>query len=319
MHAQVAVAASLVKGPTRTGSDQTSLPMACPMTVRCAAFDMVLSPQASRGALLGGQRLRFGYAPAMPLETDPKNIVGSIIKAVKLLDSFSADRREVSLGEFTRETGYNKTTAYRILQTLVSVGWLMRGPSGGYRLGMPVLLLGAIARADLDLRNEALPFMQQLADEFGDTAFLMVPGPQGAVTIETIVGRNPVRVHGVTVGSVLPYHVAAGPVVLAAFGPDLEAQVIDGERGKLTPHTTVAKAALRAKFARVREEGFALSVEDFIDDVAAVAAPVLDSDGVPIASLSLGGPANRFAEPLLSQMVERVMEFAQTLSSRMNA
>jgi DNA-binding IclR family transcriptional regulator len=259
------------------------------------------------------------YALIVELDTDPKNIVGSIIKASRLLDVFSNDRREVFLGDFIRETGYNKTTAYRLLQTMVSAGWLTRCPSGGYRLGMRVLLLGAIARADLDLRNEALPFMRQLAEEFGDTAFLMVPGPQGAVTIETVVGRNPVRVHGVTVGSVLPYHVAAGPVVIAAFSSRIEKDVLAADRVKLTPATTVAKAALRAKYAEARSLGYSVSIEDYIDEVAAVAAPVLDATGAPIASLSVGGPASRFTEPLLSQVIDRVVVFAKELSSRMNS
>ncbi|MET8352483.1 IclR family transcriptional regulator [Micromonospora sp. NPDC005206] len=255
----------------------------------------------------------------MELDTDPKNIVGSIIKASRLLDVFSNDRREVFLGDFIKETGYNKTTAYRLLQTMVSAGWLARCPSGGYRLGMRVLLLGAIARADLDLRNEALPFMRQLAEEFGDTAFLMVPGPQGAVTIETVVGRNPVRVHGVTVGSVLPYHVAAGPVVIAAFSPSIEEEVLTAHRVRLTPATTVGKADLRAKFAEVRKLGYSVSIEDYIDDVAAVAAPILDAAGAPIASLSMGGPASRFTGPLLSQVVDRVAASAKALSARMNS
>lgn len=255
----------------------------------------------------------------MSAETDPKNIVGSIIKASRLLDSFSAERREVSLGEFTRETGYNKTTAYRLLQTLVSVGWLVRSASGGYRLGMPLLLLGAIARADLDLRNEAVPFMQQLAHEFGDTSFLMVPGPAGAVTIEVVVGQNPVRVHGVTVGSVLPYHAAAGPIVLAAFSPKIEEATLATDRARLTPATTVTKTDLRTRYAAVREAGYTVSREDYISDVAAVAAPVLDVSGAPVASLSLGGPAQRYAEPLLAQMVQRVCEYAQALSARMSA
>jgi DNA-binding IclR family transcriptional regulator len=255
----------------------------------------------------------------MEPELDPKNIVGSIIKASRLLDLFSTERREVSLGEFTRETGFNKTTAYRLLQTLVAAGWLVRSGSGGYRLGTRLLVLGAIARSDLDLRTEALPAMQKLADEFGDTAFLMVPGPQGAVTIETVVGTNPVRVHGLSVGSVLPYHVAAGPVVLAAFSPTLEADVLAGERPRFTPNTAVAKTALRARFAEVREQGYALSMEDYIDDVAAVAAPVLGPDGVAVAALSVGGPANRFTAQMRSATVARVVQYARELSERLNS
>lgn len=259
------------------------------------------------------------YARAVSQELDPKNIVGSIIKASRLLDLFTMERREVSLGEFTSESGYNKTTAYRLLQTLVTAGWLVRSAAGGYRLGTRPLVLGAIARTDLELRNEALPYMQELADEFGDTAFLMVPGPQGAVTIETVAGGNPVRVHGLSLGSVLPYHVAAAPVVLAAFSPKIEAEVLGGDLKRYTGKTTVTKVALRAKFAEVRERGFATSMEDYADDVAAVAAPVLAADGTAIAALSVGGPANRFTDLLRAVTLARVMEYARALSTRMNS
>lgn len=250
-------------------------------------------------------------------ENDPKNIVSSILKAGRLLESFSVDRREVSLGEFTHETGLNKTTTYRLLQTLVTSGFLVRSSSGGYRLGMRLLYLGAIARADLDLRSAALPLMRGLADEFGDTAFLMIPGTKGAVTIETVVGRNPLRIHGVTVGTVLPYHVAAGPVVIAAFAPEIEARTLSSERAKLTPHTMTAATTLKKRFADVREAGFALSTEDYVVDVAAVAAPVLDDQGVAIAAISVGGAASTFREPRLAEIVKRVQYMAKKLSTGM--
>lgn len=257
------------------------------------------------------------YTEHMPTDVDPKNVVGSIIKASRLLERFTLERREISLNEFAREAGYNKTTTYRLLQTLISAGWLVRSETGAYRLGTRLLVLGAIARADLDLRNEAMPYMQALSDDFGDTAFLMVPGDHGAVTIEAVQGRNPVRVHGVGVGTILPYYVAAGPVVLAAFSPELEAEVLADQRTRFTKQTTIAKGALRAKFAHVREVGYSVSLEDYIDDVAAVAAPVLDPAGTPIAALSVGGPANHFDEPLLSRVVERVLAMAEQLSEKM--
>lgn len=255
----------------------------------------------------------------MESSADPKNIVGSVLKATRLLDSFSVERPEVTLSEFTHDTGLNKTTVYRLLQTLLSCGWLTRTKSGGYQLGMPLLYLGAIARGNLDLRNEALPLMRQLSDEFGDTSFLMIPGPQGAVTIELVVGRNPVRIHGVTVGSVLPYHVAAGPVAIAAFTPEIEARVLESEPARLTSRTLASRDDLTRHFARVRETGYVVSVEDYIEEVAAVAAPVLNGDGIAIAALSLGGPANRFQDPMLSRAVERVCAMAKELSGRMSA
>lgn len=246
---------------------------------------------------------------------DPKSVVGSIVKASRLLELYSLARREISLNEFAAEAGYNKTTAYRLLQTLVATGCLVRSSSGGYRLGTRLLVLGAIAYADLDLRNEALPHMRSLSDQFGDTAFLMIPGPQGAVTVEATEGGNPVRVNGVGVGTILPYYVAAGPVVLAAFSPTIEAEVLASNRRRYTESSKITKADLSAKFAKVRSAGYAFSYEDFAKDIAAVAAPIFGPAGEPIASLSIGGPANHFVEPVLSEMIDRVREAALKLSA----
>lgn len=255
----------------------------------------------------------------METDVDPKNIVGSIIKGSRLLDLYTTERRELSLSEFATETGFNKTTTYRLLQTLVAVGWLVRSASGGYRLGTRLLVLGAIARADLDLRREALPLMHQLADELGDTAFLMVPGPQGAVIIETVVGDNPVQVAGLTPGSVLPFHVAAGPVALAAFNPEVETSLLALPHRQFTSHTATSEADLRRKLQDTRDQGYALSVEDYVEGVAAVAAPVLGTDGVAVAALSVGGPLASFSDARREHTITLVVEAAATLSGCLNA
>lgn len=252
-------------------------------------------------------------------KNDPKNIVGSIIKGSRLLDLYTLDRREITLAEFAVEAGFNKTTTYRLLQTLVAAGWLTRSGAGGYRLGSRLLVLGAIARADLDLRQEALPFMHRLADELGDTAFLMVPGPDGAVIIETVVGANPVQVNGLTPGAVLPYHVAAGPIALAAFSREAGARALAAERRRFTERTTTDLDDLEAKFSQARRQGHVLSLEDYIDGVAAVAAPVCGIDGEAVAALSVGGPINRFTEGMRDRTVQLVTELAAQLSERINA
>jgi DNA-binding IclR family transcriptional regulator len=108
-------------------------------------------------------------------------------------------------------------------------------------------------------------------------------------------------------------------VVLAAYAPEIEAEVLAGERVRLTPRSTVAKTAVRVKFAEVRRAGYAVSIEDYMTDVSAVAAPVLDASGRAIASLSVGGPANRFTEPGLDQIIAKVKEFADELSSKMDS
>lgn len=248
-----------------------------------------------------------------------RNLVGSVLKAVTLLDSFSVDRSVVTLHDVTADTGMNKTTAYRLLQTLVAAGVVVRADNGGYRLGPKILHLGAIARADLDLRAEALPLMQELAAEFGDTAFLMVPGESGAVTIEVLGGASPVRIHGIVAGTVLPYHVAAGPTVIAAFRPEVEERLLASSPEPVTARTLTTPDDLVARLERVRRDGYAVSAGDFIDEIAAVGAPVRDDSGEVVGALSLGGPASHFGAGHLERIIERVRAAAAELSVRLGA
>jgi DNA-binding IclR family transcriptional regulator len=119
---------------------------------------------------------------------------------------------------------------------------------------------------------------------------------------------------------VLPYHVAAGPVVIAAFSPEIERRVLSVPRTQLTGQTITGKRDLRNRFAEVRESGYALSNEDYVDEVSAVAAPVIGPDGVAVGSLSLGGPATRFRdEALLKAMIKSVVEAAAEVTRRMGS
>ncbi|MBD5831125.1 IclR family transcriptional regulator [Janibacter melonis] len=249
----------------------------------------------------------------MNADSSSKSTVGSVVKAARLLELFSMDQPEMTLGELTAGSGYNKTTTHRLLQTLVGVGWLVRAEGGGYRLGGQLLALGGIARAGIDLRAEALPVLRHLAHELGDTAFLMVPGRVGAVMIESVVGSNPLQVHGLTAGSILPYHVAAGPVVLVAYSPELEEAVLAGDRVAYTEHTVCDVEALRTRLAEVRKAGYAVSREDYIVGVGAVAAPVLAADGTPVASLSMGGPVSQFEGERLERAIGLVAQAAEDL------
>lgn len=251
-------------------------------------------------------------------QPDQKNVVSSVLKACSLLECFSFERRELTLADLSEETGLNKTTAHRLLQTLVQAGWLRRGPSATYRLTMHVFSIGAIARADLSLHEEALPQLRKLAAEFGDTAYLMIRGEQGAICVDRVEGDSPIKVSSVGVGSVLPYHAAAGPMALLAWDDDLERRLArHSELERFTNATTVDVDALRSRLARIREDGYVVSQEDFLKGVSAVAAPVHDADGHVIATVSLGGTVQRFREPRLEQIVTAVCDAAAEVSQRL--
>ncbi|WP_329236753.1 IclR family transcriptional regulator [Actinoallomurus sp. NBC_01490] len=248
---------------------------------------------------------------------DPKNLVVSVLKACQLMECFTREKPNLTLTDLTAATGMNKTTVHRLASTLIRAGWLTRGDGATYRLTMRPFRVGAVALAELSLRGEAVPFLRGLADRFGDTAYLMIPGQEGAVCVDMVQGNNPVRVNTVGVGTVLPYHTAAGPVVMLAFSAELRERWLARTLDQYTSNTLVDAQTLTDHLDKVVRDGYAISEEDYLYGVGAVAAPVFDAQDEIAATLSLGGVNDGFRGSRLLEIIEAVTSSARELSARL--
>ncbi|TDC58442.1 IclR family transcriptional regulator [Actinomadura sp. KC345] len=250
-------------------------------------------------------------------DIDPKNLVGSVLKACQLMECFTRENPSLTLTDLTSATGMNKTTVHRLAATLIRAGWLARGDGATYRLTMRPFRVGAVALADLSLRNEAEPFLRHLADRFGDTAYLMIPGLEGAICVDLRQGNNPVSVNTVGVGTVLPYHTAAGPVVLLAYSDELRERWLGRDLDPYTSHTLTDIREIGERLDGVVRDGYAISEEDYLYGVGAVAAPVRDAQDDVVATLSLGGVNAGFRGRRLLEIIEEVTSAARGLSTRL--
>lgn len=249
---------------------------------------------------------------------DQRNYVGSVLKACRLMAYFDHQRPDLTLAEIAERSGMNKTTVYRLLNTLVMAGWLARGDGNSYRPTMRVFQIGSVALASTTLPAEAKPLLRELAENFGDTAYLMVPSGRHAVCIDAVTGDSPVTVSAVAIGSSLPLHAAAGPVTMLAFVPGLlEEELAHHDREPFTPGTVTEAEDLRALVTRVRDQGYAVSEGDFLSDVAAVAAPVFGPDGSCVGTISLGGTVDRIRGQRAAAILDAVRGAAERLTSRL--
>jgi DNA-binding IclR family transcriptional regulator len=211
-----------------------------------------------------------------------------ISKVVTLLDAFTPAAPELSLGELAKITGLPVSTTYRLASELVAWGGLERAGGGtGYRVGMRLWELGALAPRGATLREVALPFMQDLYQATQENVHLAVLDGHEALYVDTITGRGSVRVRSRR-GGRLPLHATGVGKVLLAYAPEqLLHEVVGAGLRRFTPHTVVAPGHLRRALADVRRTGTATTSEEMTLGSRSVASPVLDAGGTCVAALAV--------------------------------
>ncbi len=226
----------------------------------------------------------------------PARSVGSVARALALLDELAASESDLGVSELARRIGVNASTASRLLATLEQDGYVARDPRGPYRLGLKLVALGDRALARLDIRELARPSLEELTAATGETATLSVPGEHTAVTVDFVPSALSVTSVARLGRPSVAHATAAGKVMLAfalAFAEDPVAEA--GELVRFTDRTITDPAALATELQAVREHGYAEAVGEREPDLAALAAPVLGRAGVLVAIVGLQGPASRLS------------------------
>ncbi len=233
----------------------------------------------------------------------PRRPVGSVTRAIALLDALADSDAGLGVNELARRIGVNASTASRLLATLESSGLVERTAGGPYRLGLRLVALSDRVLGQLDVRQRARPLLTRLAEQTGETATLSVPSGGEAVTVDFVPGASSV-VSMARVGRPSILHATAVGKIVLAFGADSGSEAGAGSAsgagaGAAAPLTAYTERtitdpdALRAEIATVRERGYAEAIGEREPDLGAVAVPVLGRGSELEAIIGIQGPASR--------------------------
>jgi DNA-binding IclR family transcriptional regulator len=234
-------------------------------------------------------------------------------RAFAVLDLFAADHPEWGTSEVARAAGLPVPTAHRILAALAGREYLARDErTRRFRLGPAALALGDRARAMLDLRQAALPVLRRLARQTDETALLTVPSSDRdrSVCLERVESSQPLRL-SVEAGRRLPLHAGASQKALLAFLAEDEIERVVAEPlERLCRATITNPQALRTNLREIRDQGWALSLEETNVGVWGVAVPLLDEHGLAEAALGLAGPSARHSPETVGDHLEHLVNGA---------
>ena len=142
--------------------------------------------------------------------------LGSVERAVALLEALAAADGPQGTNELARRTGINASTVSRVLATLREAGFVDREPGGQrWQLGLRLVHLGNAALARLDLRDLARPLLEQLVRETGETATLSLPAQGEGVTVDFAPSPHSVSSRAEIGRASVAHATAVGKLVLA--------------------------------------------------------------------------------------------------------
>lgn len=242
----------------------------------------------------------------------------SLRKAIRILECFSLQEPRLPLTDIARKVGLPLSTAHRILTTLRTVGIVeQEGDRDLYRLGLKLLELGSMVLANMEVHREALPCIEELVRETGETVHLGVFDGSQVVSIEKMDSPHGLA-SNITIGKGAPAYCTGVGKALLAHQPDSAVEYVCRlGLAKHTRQTITDPERLRRELAQIRAQGYAVDNMEHQPDVRCVAVPIRDHSGRVVASLSVSGPATRIPKDRIPTLAVRVREVAAKLSARL--
>lgn len=232
-----------------------------------------------------------------PLATNngTKSSIQVLERMMSLLDALAASTGPVNLKQLAAQTCLHPSTAHRILGVMVDHRLVDRIEPGTYRLGIHLLELGNVVKSRINIREEALPFMQKLHDQIHETVNLSIRQGDEMVYVERLVSsRSMMRVVQL-IGARAPLHITAvGKIFLLEDGPEKYREYAQrtGLQG-FTKNTLNTLPKLSQELEKIRKLGYAFDNEEAERGVSCIGAGIHDDEGRLAAGLSISAPSER--------------------------
>jgi IclR family acetate operon transcriptional repressor len=245
-----------------------------------------------------------------------KNFVALTDRVFAILEAFSHNPKEaITLEEVTTSVGLAKTTVHRLLYSMKKLGYVDQHPeSGRYLLAAKFFDLGRAVLPYQRVATIARSLLENLRVRCGESVHVGVLD-NGLITyIAVLESPNPYRCAAVAGEMSYAHSTAIGKCLLAELSEEqIEALIRQHGLPKMARNTITNGTQLLDELRRVRTEGVAINLEENIDGVICVAAPIRDHSNRIVAALSVSGPAIRM-EVMLEGAKQEVRRVANRIS-----
>lgn len=240
--------------------------------------------------------------------------IPNLAKAIEIIKLLSSAEDGQSAIEIEQRVGIARTSAFRILRTLVGAGMVEKRGTRFY--GGPALLeIGLNAVSKFKLRDIAVPVLQQLTARTRQTSHLAVPSGHNALILEVCDSTEPVLVAS-RPGTLAELHCSSNGKLFLAYNMHEQLDELYAARPlpRYTANTIADLPTLKRELLDVLERGYAIDDQEYHIGVRCIAAPITNINGACIAGIGVTGPVSSLTKEKIPEVAALVREAAKRLS-----
>ncbi len=240
----------------------------------------------------------------------------TVIKAFRLLE-FIGGAQPVQPSEMVKALGLTRANVYRLLTTLMKIGYVVR-EDAGYMLTFKLFKLGSTVPLSRNLRDVAKPLMASLMREAGENIYLTVLCEDTVIAIEEVKSSNHLTLNPDVTYTYPLNTCASGKLFLSAMSDEIREQMIaQMDFEKRTDKTITTGPSLLNASREAADRGYALELQEFSDDLNSMASPILDYRGQMVAGIAISGPSMRLTEERMMSFIEPLKWTAKRISEEL--
>ncbi|MGG1291945.1 IclR family transcriptional regulator [Bacillus smithii] len=252
------------------------------------------------------------------LKTSDKQVNSTVVKALMILEKIASSQSGISLAGLVKELDLPKSTIHRLIETLKSYKYIDLDPNTEkYFIGLKMVEIGVSGLHNIEVVDVASPYLTDLAEKTGETAFLAGYYEGEIVYLNKKEGTQSIRTTA-KLGMRRPVHcTAVGKAILSTFTlEEVEKILLEKGMKKYTKNTIVDIQKFHQELSAIRREGFAIDKEEIEIGLICYAVPIFNYTGRVTGSIGLGGPTLRMLKNQ-KECVARLKESALQISRRL--
>ncbi len=238
----------------------------------------------------------------------------TVEKALCLIEALAHSSEPVGVSQLGRDLSLNKSTVYRLLDTLCRHGYARQdAATGRYALTVKLWELGVGVVQGLGLRQAARPVLEREALETGESTLIAILQEGEALIMDKVDSQQSLQISSPLGGRVLLANASIGRALLAFQSDEFVAATLAAFK-PLTPRGFQTREDIALELEKVRVEGVSMAIDEWAIGVAGVASPVRDPTGAVTAAFCISGPTARLGPERLPELRQRCIRAADAVS-----